>query len=47
MFNILKISCNTYYCYEESDAKKNEFNDIVVKIFNKNQHIYDTHKLKV
>ena len=47
MCNILKISRSTYYCYEEAAAKKNKNNEDVVKIFNENQHVYGTRKLKV
>ena len=47
MCNILKISRSTYYCYEEAVAKKDNINDVVVKIFNENQHVYGTRKLKV
>ena len=47
MCKILKISRSTYYCYEEYETKKDEINDIVVKIFNENQHVYGTRKLKV
>ena len=47
MCKILKISRSTYYSYEESEAKKDELNDFVVKIFNENQHVYGTRKLKV
>ena len=47
MCKILKISRITYYCYEEYETKKDEINDIVVKIFNENQHVYGTRKLKV
>ena len=47
MCKILKISRSTYYCYEEYETKKDEINDIVIKIFNENQHVYGTRKLKV
>ena len=47
MCNILKISRSTYYCYKESEAKKDEINDVVVKIFNENQHVYGSRKIKV
>ena len=47
MCKILNISRSTYYCYEEYETKKDEINDIVVKIFNENQHVYGTRKLKV
>ena len=47
MCKILKISRSTYYCYEEAAAKKDNINDVVVKIFNENQHVYGTRKLKV
>lgn len=47
MCKILKISRSTYYCYEESEAKKDEINDVVVKIFNENQHVYGSRKIKV
>ena len=47
MCKILKISHSTYYSYEETEAKRDKINDIVVKIFNENQHVYGTRKLKV
>jgi transposase InsO family protein len=47
MCKILKISRSTYYYYEETEAKKDEINDVIVKIFNENQHVYGTGKLKV
>ena len=47
MCKVLKISRSTYYCYEEAAAKKDNINDVVVKIFNENQHVYGTRKLKV
>ena len=47
MCKIIRISRSTYYCYEESDAPKDEINDIVVKISNENQHVYGTRNLKV
>ena len=47
MCKILKISRSTYYSYEESKAKKDEINDVVITIFNENQHVYGTRKLKV
>ena len=47
MCKILKICRSTYYSYEETEAKKDKINDIVVKIFNENQHVYGTRKLKV
>ena len=47
MCKILKISRITYYCYEEYETKKDEINDIVVKISNENHHLYCTHNLKV
>ncbi|MBP2652322.1 MAG: family transposase [Firmicutes bacterium] len=46
MCKILKISRSTYYSYEEPEKKKDKINDIVVKIFNQNQHVYGTRKLK-
>lgn len=46
MCKILKISRSTYYSYEESEAKKDEINDVVITIFNENQHVYGTRKLK-
>ena len=39
MCKIIKISRITYYCYEEYETIKDEINDIVVKIFNENQHV--------
>ena len=47
MCKIIKISHSTYYSYEETEAKRDKINDIVVKIFNENQHVYGTRKLKV
>ena len=47
MCKIFKISRSTHYCYEEAAAKKYDINDVVVKIFNENQHVYGTRKLKV
>ena len=47
MCKILKISRSTYYSYEKSEAKKDEINDVVITIFNENQHVYGTRKLKV
>lgn len=47
MCKILKISRSTYYSYEKPEATKDEINDGVIKIFNENQHVYGTRKLKV
>ena len=47
MCKILNISRSTYYAYNEIAVKKDELNDTVVKIFNENQHVYGTRKLKV
>jgi len=47
MCKILDISRSTYYAYNEIPVKKDELNDTVVKIFNENQHVYGTRKLKV
>lgn len=47
MYKILKISRSTYYCYEQAEAKNDVINDVVVKIFNENQHVYGNRKLKV
>ena len=47
MCKVLGISRSTYYAYQESESSKDELNDIVVKIFNENQHVYGTRKLKV
>jgi len=45
MCNIINISRSTYYAYNKIEVKKDELNDIVVKIFNENQHVYGTIKL--
>ena len=47
MCKVLKISRSTYYSYKESEFNKDPLNDLVVKIFNENQHVYGTRKLKV
>ena len=47
MCKILKISRSIDYSYEESEAKKDKINVVVIKIFNENQHVYGTRKLKV
>lgn len=47
MCKVLEISRSTYYSYKEPKAKKDALNDLVVKIFNENQHVYGTRKLKV
>jgi len=47
MCKILKISRSTYYCYEEAAIKKDKINDAVVQIFNENQHVYGTRKLRL
>ena len=46
MCKALRISRSTYYAYKTPEIKKDELNDIVVKIFNENQHAYGTRKLK-
>ncbi len=47
MCKTLEISRSTYYSYKEPETKKDVLNDLVVKIFNENQHVYGTRKLKV
>jgi len=47
MCKALEISRSTYYSYKEPETKKDVLNDLVVKIFNENQHVYGTRKLKV
>lgn len=47
MCKALKISRSTYYAYKEKASQKDALNDLVVKIFNENQHVYGTRKLKV
>ena len=47
MCKVLKISRSTYYSYAEPEITKDGLNDLVVKIFNENQHVYGTRKLKV
>ena len=47
MCKVLKISRNAYYSYKESKFNKDPLNDLVVKIFNENQHVYGIRKLKV
>ena len=47
MCKVLKISRSTYYAYDEPSIKKDGLNDLVVNIFNENQHVYGTRKLKV
>ena len=46
MCKILDISQYVLF-YKESEAKKDEINDVVVKIFNENQHVYGSRKIKV
>ena len=47
MCKVLEISRSTYYAYTEKAPDSNELDEIVVKIFNENQHVYGTRKLKV
>jgi len=47
MCKVLNISRSTYYSYKEPDSKEHVFTETVVKIFNENQHVYGTRKLKV
>jgi hypothetical protein len=47
MCKILKISRSTYYTYKETKTEKDMLNDIVIKIFNENQSVYGTRKIKV
>lgn len=47
MCQVLKISRSTYYAYQDAKPQKDKLNDIVVKIFSENQHVYGTRKLKV
>lgn len=47
MCKILAIARSTYYAHQDHKTEKDAINDIVVKIFNENQHVYGTRKLKV
>lgn len=47
MCKILKISRSTYYTYKETKKEKDLLNDSVIKIFNENQSVYGTRKIKV
>lgn len=47
MCKILKISRSTNYTYKETKNEKDSLNDIVIKIFNENQSVYGTRKIKV
>ncbi len=47
MCKALKISRSTYYAYKEKASQKDDLSSLVVKIFNENQHVYGTRKLKV
>ena len=47
MCQILHISRSTYYAYNEKAVKKDELSDTVVQLFNENQQVYGTRKLKV
>jgi len=47
MCKVLGISRSTYYAYNKPQLKKDELNELVVEIFNENQHVYGTRKLKV
>lgn len=51
MCKVLGISRSTYYAYKDAALEKNVLSELVVKIFNENQHVnqhvYGTRKLKV
>ncbi|RPF48767.1 hypothetical protein EDD70_1592 [Hydrogenoanaerobacterium saccharovorans] len=47
MCKVLRIFRSTYYAYKKPQFKKDELNELVVEIFNENQHVYETRKLKV
>ena len=47
MCKILNISRSTYYSYKEKTATEDEVAEKVVKIFNENQYVYGTRKIKV
>ena len=47
MDKVLEISHSTYYSYKEHETKKDVLYDLLVKIFNENQHVYGTRKLKM
>ena len=47
MCKVLKISRSSYYAYEEKARAKDKLSEITVKMFNENQHVYGTRKLKV
>lgn len=46
MCKVLNISRSGYYAYLEQHAKLDEMNDIVVDVFNENQKVYGTRKIK-
>ncbi len=47
MCKCLNISRSGYYGYQETESSIDEHNDDVVKIFNENQRVYGTRKIKV
>ncbi|MDF9835579.1 putative transposase [Breznakia sp. PF5-3] len=46
MCKALNISRSGYYKYQDKVAKVDNYNDIVVRIFNDNQKVYGTRKIK-
>lgn len=47
MCKCLEISRTGYYTYQEKVSKVDQYNDLVVEIFNDNQKVYGTRKLKI
>lgn len=46
MCNFLKISRSGYYSYNEKQNAIDEYNQAVVDVFNDNQRVYGTRKIK-
>ena len=46
MCRILKISRSGYYKYQEPETKKDEYTELVCKIFKENQRAYGTRRIK-
>jgi putative transposase len=47
MCKYLKIARTAYYTYQEKVSQRDEYNDLVVRLFNDNQKVYGTRKLKI
>jgi len=47
MCEFLKVSRSSYYTYKEPSLKKDHLTTFVISIFNENQNVYGTRKIKV